>query len=41
VDEKVPFTLLAGVFFICLYISSYFADIQAIIAEAVMLCFLT
>jgi hypothetical protein len=41
VEEKVPFTLLVGVFFISLYISSYFADIQAIVAEALMLCFLT
>ena len=41
VDAQVPITVMVGVFMGCLYVSSYFSDLHAIVAEALMVCFLT
>ena len=40
-DERIPPYTLVGIFFACLYITSYFSDIHAIIAEAFIVCFLS
>jgi hypothetical protein len=41
VEEQVPFTVLGGVFIVCLFLSCYCSDLHTVIAEALMLCFLT
>lgn len=40
VESRVPPYLLLGIFFACLYITCYCSDLHAIIAQAVLLCFL-
>lgn len=40
VESKVPPYLLLGIFFACLYITCYCSDLHAIIAEAMLICFL-
>ncbi len=41
VDSQVPMIVMVGVLMGCLYVSSYFSDVHAIVAEALMVCFLT
>ncbi len=40
VESKVPPYLLLGIFFACLYVTCYCSDLHALIAEAVLICFL-
>lgn len=40
-DQQVPFTLLAALFFLCLYLTSYLGDVHTLLAQALVVCFLS